>query len=205
MPGQGVDTRPRRGQDVTIRLKATLEDGSVVEEDPALTFTLGDCDVLQVRAGRKLAWFYRCLVFTLQSRISPRGCGEGLGSMMTLCAHQKRSLCPCLCSLPTMLFPAGSGLVRAAPRNGGDGFDCVRCKVLLRHSGEVSREGTRWSGMAPKRAVKAVTCAPGDSHSFRGRKTQLTCHMQRALPGGIDLHCTLSQGASGALILGPWC
>ncbi|NWH60314.1 FKBP8 isomerase, partial [Geococcyx californianus] len=47
VPGQGVDTRPRKGQDVTIRLKATLEDGSVVEEDPALTFTLGDCDVLQ--------------------------------------------------------------------------------------------------------------------------------------------------------------
>uniref|UniRef100_A0A8C0FL47 peptidylprolyl isomerase n=1 Tax=Bubo bubo TaxID=30461 RepID=A0A8C0FL47_BUBBB len=47
VPGQGVDTRPRKGQDVTIRLKATLEDGSVVEESPALTFTLGDCDVLQ--------------------------------------------------------------------------------------------------------------------------------------------------------------
>ncbi|NXR11524.1 FKBP8 isomerase, partial [Semnornis frantzii] len=47
VPGQGVDTRPRKGQDVTIRLKATLEDGSVVEDNPALTFTLGDCDVLQ--------------------------------------------------------------------------------------------------------------------------------------------------------------
>ncbi|KFV08597.1 Peptidyl-prolyl cis-trans isomerase FKBP8, partial [Pterocles gutturalis] len=47
VPGQGVDTRPCKGQDVTIRLKATLEDGSVVEENPALTFTLGDCDVLQ--------------------------------------------------------------------------------------------------------------------------------------------------------------
>ncbi|NXI21156.1 FKBP8 isomerase, partial [Sterrhoptilus dennistouni] len=45
--GQGVDSRPQKGQDVTIRLKATLEDGTVVEEDPALTFTLGDCDVLQ--------------------------------------------------------------------------------------------------------------------------------------------------------------
>ncbi|NXK42812.1 FKBP8 isomerase, partial [Piprites chloris] len=47
VPGRGVDTRPQKGQDVTIRLKATLEDGTVVEEDPALTFTLGDCDVLQ--------------------------------------------------------------------------------------------------------------------------------------------------------------
>ncbi|XP_014742726.1 PREDICTED: peptidyl-prolyl cis-trans isomerase FKBP8 isoform X2 [Sturnus vulgaris] len=47
VPGQGVDSRPQKGQDVTIRLKATLEDGTVVEEDPALTFTLGDCDVMQ--------------------------------------------------------------------------------------------------------------------------------------------------------------
>lgn len=61
VPGQGVDTRPHKGQDVTIRLKATLEDGSVVEENPALTFTLGDCDVLQVWAGRKLAGLYCCL------------------------------------------------------------------------------------------------------------------------------------------------
>nr|XP_009675861.1 PREDICTED: peptidyl-prolyl cis-trans isomerase FKBP8 [Struthio camelus australis]XP_009675869.1 PREDICTED: peptidyl-prolyl cis-trans isomerase FKBP8 [Struthio camelus australis] len=47
VPGQGVESRPRKGQDVTVRLKATLEDGSVVEENPSLTFTLGDCDVLQ--------------------------------------------------------------------------------------------------------------------------------------------------------------
>uniref|UniRef100_A0A8U7NHH4 peptidylprolyl isomerase n=1 Tax=Corvus moneduloides TaxID=1196302 RepID=A0A8U7NHH4_CORMO len=47
VPGQGADSRPQKGQDVTIRLKATLEDGTVVEENPALTFTLGDCDVLQ--------------------------------------------------------------------------------------------------------------------------------------------------------------
>uniref|UniRef100_A0A672UZ16 peptidylprolyl isomerase n=2 Tax=Strigops habroptila TaxID=2489341 RepID=A0A672UZ16_STRHB len=47
VPGRGTDTRPRKGQDVTVRLKAALEDGSVVEENPALTFTLGDCDVVQ--------------------------------------------------------------------------------------------------------------------------------------------------------------
>ncbi|NXG15481.1 FKBP8 isomerase, partial [Grallaria varia] len=47
VPGRGVDTRPTKGQEVTVRLKATLEDGTAVEEDPALTFTLGDCDVLQ--------------------------------------------------------------------------------------------------------------------------------------------------------------
>ncbi|NWR25157.1 FKBP8 isomerase, partial [Emberiza fucata] len=47
VPGRGVESRPQKGQDVTIRLKATLEDGTVVEQEPALTFTLGDCDVLQ--------------------------------------------------------------------------------------------------------------------------------------------------------------
>lgn len=79
VPGQGVDTRPRKGQDVTIRLKATLEDGSVVEENPALTFTLGDCDVLQVRAGRKLAWLYHCLAFALRGRTLPWGLWVGFG------------------------------------------------------------------------------------------------------------------------------
>ncbi|XP_065604807.1 peptidyl-prolyl cis-trans isomerase FKBP8 [Cyrtonyx montezumae] len=47
VPGQGVESRPHKGQEVTVRLRATLEDGSVVEENPSLTFTLGDCDVLQ--------------------------------------------------------------------------------------------------------------------------------------------------------------
>ncbi|XP_007443923.1 peptidyl-prolyl cis-trans isomerase FKBP8 isoform X1 [Python bivittatus] len=45
--GQGQESRPVKGQDVTIRLKVMLEDGTVVEEDPSLTFTLGDCDVIQ--------------------------------------------------------------------------------------------------------------------------------------------------------------
>ncbi|XP_015266773.1 PREDICTED: peptidyl-prolyl cis-trans isomerase FKBP8 [Gekko japonicus] len=45
--GQGRETRPVKNQDVTIRLKTTLEDGTVVEENPSLTFTLGDCDVIQ--------------------------------------------------------------------------------------------------------------------------------------------------------------
>ncbi|XP_046789770.1 peptidyl-prolyl cis-trans isomerase FKBP8 isoform X3 [Gallus gallus] len=47
VPGQGVESRPRKGQEVTVRLRATLEDGNVVEENPSLTFILGDCDVLQ--------------------------------------------------------------------------------------------------------------------------------------------------------------
>ncbi|XP_042334060.1 peptidyl-prolyl cis-trans isomerase FKBP8 [Sceloporus undulatus] len=45
--GHGRESRPVKGQDVTVRLKTMLEDGTVVEEDPKLTFTLGDCDVIQ--------------------------------------------------------------------------------------------------------------------------------------------------------------
>ncbi|XP_067416887.1 peptidyl-prolyl cis-trans isomerase FKBP8 [Emydura macquarii macquarii] len=47
VPGQGVESRPRKGQDVTIWLKAMLGDGSMVDNDPSLSFTLGDCDVIQ--------------------------------------------------------------------------------------------------------------------------------------------------------------
>ncbi|XP_043832264.1 peptidyl-prolyl cis-trans isomerase FKBP8 [Dromiciops gliroides] len=40
--------RPSKGQDVTVQLKVSLEDdGTQVEEQPRLTFTLGDCDFLQ--------------------------------------------------------------------------------------------------------------------------------------------------------------
>ncbi|KAF7237063.1 Peptidyl-prolyl cis-trans isomerase FKBP8 [Varanus komodoensis] len=45
--GLGQDSRPVKGQDVTIRMKAMLEDGIVVLEEPRLTFTLGDCDIIQ--------------------------------------------------------------------------------------------------------------------------------------------------------------
>ncbi|KAM4052936.1 peptidyl-prolyl cis-trans isomerase FKBP8 [Anomaloglossus baeobatrachus] len=48
VPGKGPESRPKRGQDVTVRLKASLEDGSVVEDNGSLTFTLGDGDVIQV-------------------------------------------------------------------------------------------------------------------------------------------------------------
>lgn len=47
-PGAGPDSRPQRGQNVTIHLKTSLTDGTVVEELPNLSFTLGDGDVLQV-------------------------------------------------------------------------------------------------------------------------------------------------------------
>ncbi|XP_027708948.1 peptidyl-prolyl cis-trans isomerase FKBP8 [Vombatus ursinus] len=40
--------RPSKGQDVTVQLKVSLEDGGTqVEKQPSLTFTLGDCDFLQ--------------------------------------------------------------------------------------------------------------------------------------------------------------
>ncbi|XP_075720622.1 peptidyl-prolyl cis-trans isomerase FKBP8 [Rhinoderma darwinii] len=45
--GKGPESRPRKGQDVTLRLKTSLEDGTVVEDNTSLTFTLGDGDVIQ--------------------------------------------------------------------------------------------------------------------------------------------------------------
>ncbi|XP_044528245.1 peptidyl-prolyl cis-trans isomerase FKBP8 [Gracilinanus agilis] len=40
--------RPTKGQNVTVHLKVSLEeDGTQVEEQPSITFTLGDCDFLQ--------------------------------------------------------------------------------------------------------------------------------------------------------------
>ncbi|KAG7268096.1 hypothetical protein CRUP_031032 [Coryphaenoides rupestris] len=45
--GQGRDSRPQKGQNVRIALKTSLADGTVVEELPGLSFTLGDGDVIQ--------------------------------------------------------------------------------------------------------------------------------------------------------------
>lgn len=45
--GKGENTRPLRGQLATISVKTALEDGTVVEEEPSVTFTLGDGDVMQ--------------------------------------------------------------------------------------------------------------------------------------------------------------
>ncbi|KAM3939960.1 peptidyl-prolyl cis-trans isomerase FKBP8 isoform 1-T3 [Leptodactylus fuscus] len=46
-PGKGPETRPRKGQDVTVRMKTSLDNGSVVEDISSFTFTLGDGDVIQ--------------------------------------------------------------------------------------------------------------------------------------------------------------
>ncbi|XP_051551507.1 peptidyl-prolyl cis-trans isomerase FKBP8-like isoform X2 [Myxocyprinus asiaticus] len=46
-PGAGADSRPQRGQNVTIHLKTSLTDGTVVEEQQNLSFTLCDGDVIQ--------------------------------------------------------------------------------------------------------------------------------------------------------------
>lgn len=48
--GNGPDSKPRKGQNVKIFLKMSLSDGTVVEEEPCLSFTLGDGDVIQVRS-----------------------------------------------------------------------------------------------------------------------------------------------------------
>jgi len=49
--GQGRDSRPLKGQNVRIALKTSLADGTVVEDLPGLSFTLGDGDVIQVKVG----------------------------------------------------------------------------------------------------------------------------------------------------------
>lgn len=45
--GAGPDSRPQKGQNVTIHLKTALTNGTVVDELKDLSFTLGDGDVLQ--------------------------------------------------------------------------------------------------------------------------------------------------------------
>ncbi|KAM7012362.1 peptidyl-prolyl cis-trans isomerase FKBP8 [Tautogolabrus adspersus] len=45
--GEGRDSRPQKGQNVRINLKTCLKDGTLVEEQPDLSFTLGDGDVIQ--------------------------------------------------------------------------------------------------------------------------------------------------------------
>ncbi|TNN75063.1 Peptidyl-prolyl cis-trans isomerase FKBP8 [Liparis tanakae] len=45
--GEGRDSRPQKGQNVKINLKTYLKDGTLVEEQSDLAFTLGDGDVIQ--------------------------------------------------------------------------------------------------------------------------------------------------------------
>uniref|UniRef100_A0A8C9WAR2 peptidylprolyl isomerase n=1 Tax=Scleropages formosus TaxID=113540 RepID=A0A8C9WAR2_SCLFO len=45
--GKGPDSKPTKGQNVKIYLKASLADGTVVVEEPCLSFTVGDGDVIQ--------------------------------------------------------------------------------------------------------------------------------------------------------------
>ncbi|KAM8974360.1 peptidyl-prolyl cis-trans isomerase FKBP8-like [Pelodytes ibericus] len=45
--GLGEDTKPLPGQEVTVHLTGILEDGSLVEKDPKLSFVLDEGDVIQ--------------------------------------------------------------------------------------------------------------------------------------------------------------
>uniref|UniRef100_A0A3Q4A955 peptidylprolyl isomerase n=1 Tax=Mola mola TaxID=94237 RepID=A0A3Q4A955_MOLML len=45
--GGGRNSRPQKGQNVKINLKTYLKDGTLVEDQPDLCFTLGDGDVIQ--------------------------------------------------------------------------------------------------------------------------------------------------------------
>lgn len=47
VPGQGRESRPQKGQNVTVNLKTALTDGTLVVEQSNLSFTLGDGDVIQ--------------------------------------------------------------------------------------------------------------------------------------------------------------
>lgn len=47
--GEGLDSRPQKGQNVKINLKTYTKDGELVAEDPELSFTLGNGDVIQVK------------------------------------------------------------------------------------------------------------------------------------------------------------
>ncbi|XP_055517008.1 FKBP prolyl isomerase 16 isoform X1 [Leucoraja erinacea] len=46
--GQGEETRPTFGQEVTMKLLGVLEDGTIIDRDPKLTFRLGDGDVIKL-------------------------------------------------------------------------------------------------------------------------------------------------------------
>lgn len=57
--GAGPDSKPQRGQNVTINLKTTLTDGTAVGEESSFAFTLGDGDVIQVCAfGVETFWVF---------------------------------------------------------------------------------------------------------------------------------------------------
>ncbi|XP_041030611.1 uncharacterized protein LOC121269770 [Carcharodon carcharias] len=45
--GQGQATKPDVGQEVTIKLLGVLEDETIIDRDPKLTFVIGDGDVIQ--------------------------------------------------------------------------------------------------------------------------------------------------------------
>ncbi|XP_063131244.1 peptidyl-prolyl cis-trans isomerase FKBP8 isoform X4 [Rattus norvegicus] len=47
VPGPTGSSRPLKGQVVTVHLQMSLENGTRVQEEPELAFTLGDCDVIQ--------------------------------------------------------------------------------------------------------------------------------------------------------------
>ncbi|KAF3829259.1 hypothetical protein GH733_003523 [Mirounga leonina] len=47
VPGPPGSSRPAKGQVVTVQLQTSLENGTRVQEEPELVFTLGDCDVIQ--------------------------------------------------------------------------------------------------------------------------------------------------------------
>lgn len=113
VPGPPGSSRPTKGQVVTVQLQTSLENGTRVQEEPEVVFTLGDCDVIQVGVGWGLGspgW----------GRVGLRwdggmwGCGDGwIGWMGPL------HLDP---PVPRMPVHPGPGSQRPTHGSGGDGY-----------------------------------------------------------------------------------
>lgn len=58
VPGLPGSSLPAQGQVVTVQLQTSLENGTRVQEESELVFTLGDCDVIQV-GGAGVEWFWQ--------------------------------------------------------------------------------------------------------------------------------------------------
>lgn len=114
--GSGPDSKPQRGQTVTINLKTTLIDGTTVEEESNISFTLGDGDVIQVYAfGVKKFWVSSC----------SKTC------LMFCLLH------PLYLFFNVILFFPGIGSHCAVNGDGWKGSDWSKCQTCIRCTGEV--------------------------------------------------------------------
>ncbi|XP_062311234.1 peptidyl-prolyl cis-trans isomerase FKBP8 isoform X2 [Osmerus eperlanus] len=64
--GRGPDSKPQKGQEVTVHLRTKLADGTLIADEPELSFTLGDGDVTQALdlTVQLMEMGEKCLVLT---------------------------------------------------------------------------------------------------------------------------------------------